>query len=377
MRRNFSHALLPAIAALASPWATATEGSSLPPLPSAAKLVLHEDWSSGKIDPNRWYVPRKKWGQGNAGVVPENVRIVQDRVNGEAKPVLICQATGDLYDGPIVGYEGQKSRVGGVIVSQEFFASGRYEIVMKIGSKVKSEGGPEDPTRPKGAVPAIWTYGYRSVSVPHADPELFHPSEPLYNPHMKAYGHAFNEYSSEIDFPEFGKQGEFNKALYNTFLNQKHHTATFDVYPMIDGEYHTLTTDWRTKRVPIEGVSDSQVAKKAGFYWIQDCSIAFDRYLGNPLTRLGKDRYALHVGDRADHYLDGKKVAENTVFVPSLAAQLTLGIWLPEWAGPAHWHLSATSFASIKVWQFEDKGDVRGVITENINNNFHPDGSSH
>ena len=41
------------------------------PLPPKAKLVLDEDWSSGKINPKRWYALRKKWGQNNFGVVPE------------------------------------------------------------------------------------------------------------------------------------------------------------------------------------------------------------------------------------------------------------------------------------------------------------------
>jgi hypothetical protein len=34
-------------------------------------------------------------------------------------------------------------------------------------------------------------------------------------PHMKVYGRA-NEYWTEIDFPEFGAQGNFDIGLYNT-----------------------------------------------------------------------------------------------------------------------------------------------------------------
>ncbi len=48
--------------------------TSLPPIPEAARLVIDEDWSSGRIDPQKWYVLRKQWGVGNHGVVPENVR---------------------------------------------------------------------------------------------------------------------------------------------------------------------------------------------------------------------------------------------------------------------------------------------------------------
>ncbi len=101
----------------------------------------------------------------------------------------------------------------------------------------------------------------------------------------------------------------------------------------------------------------------------------YNAYFGNPLKRLGKDRYAVYAGLRADHYIDGKKVGENLVFVPSMAGQLTLGIWLPEWAGKAPWEEATTSFASVKVWQFNDPGDVRGVITENITDTYREDGS--
>jgi hypothetical protein len=45
-------------------------GKPLNPLPNDARLMLDEDWSSGKIDPDRWYVPRRKWGAGNNGVTP-------------------------------------------------------------------------------------------------------------------------------------------------------------------------------------------------------------------------------------------------------------------------------------------------------------------
>jgi len=357
------------------PMAVTAQDSKLPPLPSGAKLAFEEDWGSGKIDAKRWYVPRKKWGQGNNGVSPENVRIERDVVAGKEKQVLVCQANGDLYDGPVVGYDGQRTRVGGIVVTQGFFASGRYEVVMKIGGTEKREGGPEDPMRPKGAVPAVWTYGYRYVSVPKDGMDAFHRTEPLYNPYMKAYGDGVNEYWTELDFPEFGKGGDFDKALYNTFLQNKHQPKTFDVKSMIDGKYHTLTTEWRTRLMPIDGVTDAQVEEKDGYHWVQDREIPFNRYFGNPLKRLGKDRYAVYSGDRVDHYIDGKKVAENLVFVPSMAAQLTMGVWLPGWGGAAPWTQATTSFASVKVWQFGDEGDVRGIIMQNIDDNYGADGS--
>lgn len=356
------------VQATLDPALTDIPGTEIPELPANAELALQENWSSGQVDPARWYIPRKMWGQGNNGVTPNNVRIENDNVWGTGRPVLVCQANGDLYDGPVTGYGGNKTRVGGMVVTRGFYASGRYEVVMKIGGTEAVAGGPVDPVRPKGTIPAVWTYGYRYVAV-SSNVDSFHPEVPLYNPLMKVYNTA-NEYWSEIDFPEFGKDGILETSLYNTYLQTKSQVRTFTVPTMIDGQYHTLTTDWRTTLVPIAGVTDAKVIQSEGFYWIQDKTIAFNLYNGNPLKRLGPNNYAVYAGSRADHYIDGKKVAENLLYVPSMAAQLTMGIWLPAWAGSAPWKHSRASFSSIRIWQFHDQGDVRGIITQNITNNY-------
>ena len=83
---------------------------AVPPPPKQARLAFEEDWAAGTIDPAKWYRLRKKWGNGNHGVVPENVRIEADTVGGKKRNVLVCEAHGDRYDGPIVGLWGKKAR---------------------------------------------------------------------------------------------------------------------------------------------------------------------------------------------------------------------------------------------------------------------------
>jgi hypothetical protein len=197
---------------------------AVPPLPAHARLVVDEDWSHG-IASERWYAPRTKWGAGNNGVTRENVRVQPDRVRGREQNVLVCEAHGDRYAGPVVGLDGAKTRVGGVLISKDFFASGRFEITLKIGARTPVPGGPADPQRPKGAIPAVWTYAYRYVTVDNAHQDDFVPATPLYNPFMKAYGRGTNEFTSELDFPEFGKAGDFSKGLYNAYLPKRSDTG--------------------------------------------------------------------------------------------------------------------------------------------------------
>ena len=327
-------------------------------MPEKAKLALHEDWASGEIDPLRWYALRKQWGAGNHGVVPENVSVVKE---GDLF-VLQCEAHGDDYDGPVTGQWNKKTRVGGVLVSKQQFASGRFEVRMKIGT-------PEMPA-PAGCVPAIWTYGYRLVKVDESLADDFICDQPLYHPFLQEWGKGNCFYWSEIDFPEYGKAGQFTTPMFNTFLNKQHDSLTYDVRGAADGLWHTYTTDWRTELTPIDDVSDAQVAEAEGFCWVQDEAVSYASYWGNPLKKLGPNRYAVCAGKVAHHWVDGVLVGENTKYVPSMTGQLNLGVWLPEWAGPAAWESARIRFGEIKVWQYDDPGDVKGILTEDIGNNF-------
>ncbi|MGE9268924.1 MAG: glycoside hydrolase family 16 protein [Verrucomicrobiales bacterium] len=334
----------------------------LTPLPEQAELVFHEDWSGGRIDPARWYPLRKQWGQGNHGVVPENLAIVPDLVDGKEVKVLRCQANGDAYDGPVTGLWGQKSRVGGVLVSKPFFASGRFEVLMKIGD-------PEHPT-PPGIIPAIWTYASRSVIVPPEKSDDFQAESPLYHPYLQQWGKGHAFYWSELDFPEFGKQGDYTKPLYNTFLNKMHEPKEMPSHGAADGRYHRYVTEWRTELVPFPEVRDEHVREAEGYHWIASKDIPYEKYFGQPLKKIGPNDYALYAGKVVDHWIDGKYVGRNDRFVPSMAAQLNIGVWLPDWAGPAPWQTRHVYFSEIKVWQFHDSGDVRGILTEDIADSF-------
>ena len=346
----------------------------LPPLPEEARLVLDEDWSDG-IEAERWYVFRRHWGAGNHGVVEDNVW-VETEPDGEGgeRQVLVCRAHGDEYEGEVRGLWNRPDRVGGVIASREFFASGRYEVEMRIGHAGRFAGGPPDPARPAGMVPAIWTYAGRTVRVPADEADRYHDDQPLYQPYLQEWGPGNGFYWSELDFPEFGKQGDYRRGLYNTFTNKRHESLELEVPVEFGGEFHTYVSEWRTDLVELEGVTDGQVMEHEGWWWIRDLEVPFESYLGNPLQRLGADRYAVHTGTVVRHWIDGQYVGENRRFVPSMAAQLTLGVWLPDWAGPAPWRESRVSFGRIRVWQYDDPGDVRGILTEDAEVNIGPDG---
>ena len=347
--------------------------AELPPLKEGAVLALDETWSSG-IDPSKWYVMRRHWGNGHHGVVPENVHVELESIaDGGKQPVLICEAHGEKYDGPVKGLWNRGDRVGGVIASKAFFASGRFEVSMRVGGAVKAEDGPEDPTHPIGSIPAIWVFAGWNTRVKPELSDGYVEENPLYQPYLQEYGRGNAYYWSELDFCELGKKGDFSHGLYNTFLHKKTDSQVLPVQ-VADGQFHTYTTEWRTTLVELKDLHDDQVIEHEGRWWVRDLKVPFSSYWGNSLKKIGPNRYAVHQGQIARHWIDGKFIGENTKFVPCIAAQLSLGVWLPDWAGPAPWKVSRVSFGRVRIWQYGDEGDVKGLLTNDQPDNIGKDG---
>jgi hypothetical protein len=351
----------------------ACAAAEVPALKEGAKLALEEDWSGG-IDLKKWYVMRRHWGNGHHGVLPENVRLEEERGDdGKVRMVLVCEAHGDRYDGPVKGLWNRGDRTGGVIVSKAFFASGRFEISMRVGGTDKLEGGPNEPTRPIGTIPAIWVYAGWNTRVKPELADNYVAENPLYQPYLQEWGRGNAFYWSELDFCELGKKGDFDHGLYNTFLHKKTDSRVLSVQ-VADGKFHTYTTEWRTTLLEMNDLRDDQAIEHGGRWWVRDLKVPFDSYWGNSLKKLGPNRYAVQQGLVAKHWIDGKFIGENTKFVPCIAAQLSLGVWLPDWAGPAPWKVSRVCFDRIRIWQYNDEGDVKGLLTSDQPNNIGKDG---
>ena len=328
--------------------------------------IFFEDWGSAKIDSLKWYSPRKKWGNGNNGVIPENLKFEKDTVFGKEKTVLSFYGNGDAYTGSLSGLNGNKARVGSMLVSKRFFASGVYEIVFKIGDSEKG--------KPVGMIPAIWTYAYRFVKHSEDKYKKFDSKNPAYHPVLDKHKWGGCEYWSEIDFPEFGKNQELNKALFNTFMNANFHSQIIPTPTVTDGKYHTMKMTWQTELIPIE-ITDSQVAEDGGLWWVQDEKVKFENYRGNPLKRLGKDKYSVYAGKEVLYELDGKVIGRSTSFIPAMAAQLNLGVWFPEWGGKAPWERAKMSISSVKITPLNNSGDCFGFLVDDLKDNFDKSGN--
>src|ERR1022692_4189021 len=109
----------------------------------SASAQFFDDFNGTQLDYSRWFIAEKQWGSGNNGVVHNNVVVS----NG----VLHLFGNGNLYTGPVAGYNGSPGQqVGAAIATTNYYASGSYEVRLKLPPQV---GGPS----------AIWPFHYEEA----------------------------------------------------------------------------------------------------------------------------------------------------------------------------------------------------------------------
>ncbi len=104
----------------------------------------------GGVDYDSWYIGKQAWGSsgdGNGGVIPENVNYTDDGV-------LVLTGNGDYYtSGDVRGVGSRKdgTLTGAAIISKFVTGPGRYESKVKILPR-------------QGACNAMWTYAYDTAT---------------------------------------------------------------------------------------------------------------------------------------------------------------------------------------------------------------------
>ncbi len=274
-----------------------------PPAGVIQMQIFEDKFDGAELDPNRWLVAYRQWGgsDANGGVVPENVCVADGK--------LIIAAHGDQYAGPVKGINRDRSmradgkRVGGAIATRDYFASGRYEVRMKVVPKF-------------GAVSALWTFQYAEYYP--GDQEYI--AKPVGMPDYYAVNH-------EIDIELPGRPGsahtgfDFSRALLATWVgeNDDEHTVSYANLDAAqnDGQFHTYRFDWHT------GSATE--------------------------TR------------RVEFYIDGILRHTSYTHVPTNAGRLWIGVWFPRnWAGTPDFATEYLTVDWVHITPFREAGDAWG-----------------
>lgn len=269
---------------------------------------LFDDFDGETLNAKRWLVARTQWGgkDRNGGVVPDNLYLEGGK--------LLVKGHGDRYTGPVKGVQrvGGKvtsithgRRTGACLVTRECYASGRYEVRMKVPKEV-------------GVCTGLWTFNYRRV-----DPN--HPEYIANDGKGKSY---ISNHEIDIELP--GRPGTktvdigYDWALLNTWVGERGMDMTacptklpFEVN---DGKFHTWRFDWHT---------------------------------GDPEGKGGKV-----VEPRVDFYLDGQLLGTITTTVPVDAGQFWMGLWFPnQWAGEPDFGIETLEIDWVRITPFHEAGD--------------------
>lgn len=238
--------------AIVNSYITSINPGNDPAPPAATSNVFFDDFNNG-FDFSKWYVIKKQFGANNNGIVPLNVQIRKDQ--------LQLLGNGDLYTGPIQGvekvgpnypYVAATTRVGGGIISKQYFASGRYEVRARILPYY-------------GAYSAFWTFYYAEDGLDITNHEI--DIETAGRPdHLEPPSFDYflgNTFQTEVD-------------VQTNFINQRQFTG----FPLNDGEFHTYRFDWFSGGGPIAprvdfyiddvkvGTNTQNVPFIAGRFWI-------------------------------------------------------------------------------------------------------------
>lgn len=297
-------------------------------------------------------------------MTPSLISFADDVVdpNKPARPVLSLGGVGDIPDPTVKGLKKQSgtyvelqtagTRVGSGICTAAEYGSGVYDVVMKI------------PPGVKGMAPSIWTFHYEEHEADQTNSDAVNLKDLLYRWRAKvnSEGWFYSTVNSEVDWPELGHNGDFNKGLYTTYVSEREYVTRKlnmpELKPLDDGKYHRYTLEWRTEL----RLSDCAIALPHESFGNQlYCAQAAHIHQGFPLKKREDGKFEVYAGKSLVYYVDGVEVGRETAAtapISAVNAHLCVAAWFPVWAGPAAFQRAEIRVAEISIKPLNDAGDI-------------------
>ncbi len=275
-----------------------------PDIGDLSKAGTFYDKFEGTLDESNWEPLTQLWGQPtnilhqHGGVIKENVYTK----GGHA----VMRALGDRYIGALRGAGGESKRLGGVMKTKKRFASGRYEVKMRVLQNSDM-----------GVLSAAWTFWYKEITNANA--------AAAYQKAISA-GNIPNNgvitLNHEIDIEVKGVN--LANPIFTNWIGEKeaeHVTKAASLEKgLMDNAFHIYRWDWHTG--------------------------------GN-----GENA-------RIEYYIDNKLMHTSTEKVPYIASYFYVGNWFAWWAGYDTGTYKAPNFESqemfvdwIKITPFNEPND--------------------
>ncbi|PRP85589.1 putative glycosyl hydrolase [Planoprotostelium fungivorum] len=329
---------------------------------------LYEDFSTGGLSPSVWKIGKKVWGgyadqaktiPSSGGVVPENVKVVKRNkaAASGSKYYLRLEAHGNKYQGNVYGidFEGErrtdeegKKRVGAVIATQDYFASGAYEVRAKLTRYAPDQhhGG--------GVCNAFWTFSYQSF--PQGDPQWKDTPESHGGDYVK-------NHEIDIEIPG-GRKISFNYSLLTYWQGVNGDSRGKKPYGLYQGQQHGYDEFISIQKDNGKDLRRSSLTGPDGRTGWHVFRFEWHTVNGTRHIRYVFDGVEVH-DSKNDDKLKGPLGTGTTgdFYVPFVGSRFWLGVWFPysfqnHWTGEPEFDVDAMLVDYVKIEPYNEAGDV-------------------
>ena len=224
------------------------------------------------LDETKWEKLNQVWGVSSVSAYIHGGVIKENAFTRDGKAVL--RALGDTYSGSLRGANGQAKRLGGVIKTKQRFASGKYEVRMKVLQAADM-----------GVLSAAWTFFYKELTEV-GDPVAYQKAVGKGN--IPVNGKVILNHEIDIEI----KGANLDYPLFTNWIGEagpEHVSQGIKTQRFDDNAYHLFRWDWHT------GGGGQQAA--------------------------------------VNYYIDGQLITSSNTHVPYRASYFNVGNWFAWWAG--------------------------------------------
>jgi hypothetical protein len=274
-----------------------------PDIGDVSDPTIFYDKFEGPLNVEKWERVHALWGQvdnplyAHGGVIRENVTT--------RSGFAVLKALGDLYEGNLRGIEGHPKRLGGVLRSRARFASGRYEVKMKVLQ-----------VSDMGVLSTAWVFWSKPITE-FQFPEAYQKA--IEHGNIPENGVVVLNHEIDIEI----KGVELTNPVFTNWIGLKNNERVSRHTPiqsLLDNKFHVFRWEWHT----------------------------------------GGD----NIQPEIKYYVDDNLIHTTTEHIPYIAGYFYVGNWFAWWAGNDDGTYNSPSFSSmdmlvdwVKITPFDEPND--------------------
>jgi len=343
-----------------------------------------DDFDGTKLDYSRWYIAEKQWGgANNNGVVHDNIVVS----NG----VLHLFGHGDNYTGTVQGVNSKGKRVaqvtevGAAIATTNYYASGSYEVRMKLPPAT-------------GGTSAIWPFHYEEAYVGDPDYTVLAQVGGMTVSNLTWIGLTTDQASSLLADLVSTNTSHGKRLPYLTSPTNGVYRTTATFRGLTDPSQMVLSNDFNLRLQIFVVLANAASLNQSGGGYIRNEEIDIETPTalnGSSSITYANDRFNTWVGQnkgeytpnydsvgyafndgqfhtyrfdwhtasptvlnqRVEFYIDGVCYQINYTHIPTIGGRFWIGYWFSSWSGTPSFDTQELDVDWVRITPFSESGD--------------------